>query len=332
MRLYNHLQPKDAKKIIELANQKQTQYKINKITGISKGKIKRCLDFAKVTEIIQNTWQPWKGPYKRVSYNFKKWVDQRDSSKAMRAYDYAQHAQMVYAFFISFCKELYEKKILGVKVRRSADEYIKEFKRLHPTKDFPKRDWLYKMAKSNHYDFNINWLVHTKPKKFKFKSEEEQLKPMKFNSIELRPPKAELVIGEDNLEIDSVIGKRDDKTAILTLMNYCNGKRYARKYDRTMKGFCAALKYLIRKHKIKINTLTMDNGGENNLLGTIIEPHKLFNCHPYCSGEKGTLENSHRLIRRIIPKGKSMDDYTNKDIEVLMTFCNNYYSKRFNQL
>ena len=99
-----------------------------------------------------------------------------------------------------------------------------------------------------------------------------------------------------------------------------------------MKGFKEALKYLIKKHKIVIKTLTMDNGGENNKLHEILPREILFNCHPYCSGEKGTLENTHRLIRRIFTKFNSLDGHTNKDLKAVSKFVNNYYSKVFKKL
>ena len=76
----------------------------------------------------------------------------------------------------------------------------------------------------------------------------------------------------------------------------------------------------------------MDNGGENNMLGTILPFHKLFNCKPYNSGQKGTLENKHRIVRRVIPKGISLDNYGPTDILELNTFVNNYYSKTFNRI
>lgn len=135
-----------------------------------------------------------------------------------------------------------------------------------------------------------------------------------------------------NFEIDSVIGKRTDKQALLSLIDLHTGKFYIRLYNRTMQGFRNALKELMLINDIRINTLTMDNGGENNLLHEIVDVSKLYNCHAYCSGEKGTLENKHRILRRVIPKSVSMDIYSPEDIEVVAKFVNSYFSKRFNQI
>jgi len=43
----------------------------------------------------------------------------------------------------------------------------------------------------------------------------------------------------------------------------------------------------------------------------------VFYCDPQASYQKGAAENNHTLIRRIIPKGKSLDSFTQKDITLI---------------
>ncbi len=241
----------------------------------------------------------------------------------------ANEAKPIYVPFMNFCKKLYDKRILKRKVCRSADEFIKEFKKEFPLEAVPDRTWVYKIAKSDYYEFSHKWFPSTKPPKSD-KSKDEQAKPIKYNSIEDRPFKEWLRSFPGNYEIDSVIGKREDSQALLTMIDICTGKFYSAFYDRTMIGFAAALKKIIDVEKIKINTLTMDNGGENNLIHTVVDETKLYNCHAYCSGEKGTLENKHRIVRRVIPKGISLDNYSEKDLPILNRFINTYYSAKFN--
>ena len=50
----------------------------------------------------------------------------------------------------------------------------------------------------------------------------------------------------------------------------------------------------------------------------------LFYCHPYSSWERGTNENSNRLIRRHIPKGEDFEEKQDKDIDFIETWINNY--------
>lgn len=56
----------------------------------------------------------------------------------------------------------------------------------------------------------------------------------------------------------------------------------------------------------------------------------VFYCYPYSAFQKPEVENNHVLIRRIIPKGKSMDNYTQEDIALVMSHVNSYTRKKLN--
>ena len=43
---------------------------------------------------------------------------------------------------------------------------------------------------------------------------------------------------------------------------------------------------------------------------------KVFYCDPYCSWQKGMIEKNHEFIRQVLPKGKSFDDLSQKDIHL----------------
>ena len=53
----------------------------------------------------------------------------------------------------------------------------------------------------------------------------------------------------------------------------------------------------------------------------------VFYCHPYAAYQKPEVENNHELIRRVIPKGKSMDTFNQQDINLLMSHVNSYVKK-----
>ena len=77
--------------------------------------------------------------------------------------------------------------------------------------------------------------------------------------------------------------------------------------------------------------LLTDNGkefyiGEEVL--TISPNIHLFYCHPYSSFEKGSIENNHELIRRIIPKGVSLKPYSQKDLNLLCSHINSLYREK----
>jgi IS30 family transposase len=72
------------------------------------------------------------------------------------------------------------------------------------------------MAKSEYYTFDLKWLVSTRKAKALMK---KGIRPIKYNSIHNRPPKILLRNTPGNFEIDSVIGKTNDKMALLTLID-----------------------------------------------------------------------------------------------------------------
>jgi IS30 family transposase len=53
----------------------------------------------------------------------------------------------------------------------------------------------------------------------------------------------------------------------------------------------------------------------------------VFYCDPSASFQKGAIENNHEMIRRVIPKGQSMDGYTQDDICLMMNHINSYGRK-----
>lgn len=61
--------------------------------------------------------------------------------------------------------------------------------------------------------------------------------------------------------------------------------------------------------------------GKNNVVRTSI-----YYCDPMCSWQKPHCEKNHEYIRKICPKGTSFDDYTQEDINLMMSHINS--SKR----
>ncbi len=71
-----------------------------------------------------------------------------------------------------------------------------------------------------------------------------------------------------------------------------------------------------------------DNGGEfkdpDSLENTDygIKRTNIFYCHPQASWEKPHIERNHEYIRMVIPKGVSMDNFTQADIIVMTNHIN----------
>lgn len=88
--------------------------------------------------------------------------------------------------------------------------------------------------------------------------------------------------------------------------------------------------------KLFIIILT-DNGSEfSNPLEIEYSPNtgeqrtKIFYCEPGRSDQKGSCEVNHEMIRRVLPQGTSFDDFTQEDINKLMSNINSYKRKKLN--
>lgn len=86
-------------------------------------------------------------------------------------------------------------------------------------------------------------------------------------------------------------------------------------------------------------SITCDNGKEfsdfKGMERSVSEskPRTLvYFCHPFCSSERGSNENANKLIRRHIPKGADIGDYTKKEIFYIQEWINNYPRKMYNGL
>lgn len=57
---------------------------------------------------------------------------------------------------------------------------------------------------------------------------------------------------------------------------------------------------------------------------------KIFYCEPGRPDQKGACEVNHEMIRRILPKGTSLDNLTQEDINLMMSHINSYKRKKLN--
>ncbi len=85
----------------------------------------------------------------------------------------------------------------------------------------------------------------------------------------------------------------------------------------------------------KFKTITFDNGVEfldwesieQSVLKQGEQRTKVYFAHPYSSWERGSNENHNRMIRRFIPKGKSIAIVTEKEVKEIENWMNNYPRK-----
>lgn len=169
------------------------------------------------------------------------------------------------------------------------------------------------------------------------------LKMLGAKTIEERPK----AVYERNLfgdwEMDTVVsGKKKGTACLLVLTERTYRKELIRKIpDRKKESVVSALDRIekemgINSFKRTFRTITCDNGieftdweGIEKSIDGIHNRTSVFFCHPFCSGERGTNENNNKLIRRFVPKGSRIDNYTDEQIQHIEDWLNNYPRKLF---
>jgi transposase, IS30 family len=86
-----------------------------------------------------------------------------------------------------------------------------------------------------------------------------------------------------------------------------------------LKESLTAYSYMLKTNNAL--SCTMDNGPENARWKTLGLP--IYFCNPYCSWEKGTIENTFQRLRRFIPKKSKLSQYSSIDISSIVDKMNN---------
>ena len=157
-------------------------------------------------------------------------------------------------------------------------------------------------------------------------------------SINNRPEEIDKRLYFGHFELDTVIGtSKGNHECLMTLTE----RKTRFEIIFKLKGKTAeevVNKFNKMKEFMKINydkifkSITTDNGTEFSDFLNIIKDTKtkIYFCHPYCSGEKGTNEKHNSIIRYFIPKGTLIEKYSYKDINKITEWMNNYPRKILN--
>ena len=145
----------------------------------------------------------------------------------------------------------------------------------------------------------------------------------------------------DLVEMDSVVGPRGSSKVLLTLnLNSC-GLMLA--FIRDANTSQSVIDVFNRLEETLGTTLfsrlfpviLTDNGTEFSNPGRLENsPHgglrtRIFYCHPYSSSEKPHVENNHENLRRVIEKGRSFDNLTQEDVNVVVCHVNSMLRKEY---
>ena len=141
-------------------------------------------------------------------------------------------------------------------------------------------------------------------------------------------------------EMDTVEGKKGG-TVLLTIIFRNCGFMLAFKRERNtaqsvidcFKSMYDTLDEEIYKKMFAViltdNGTEFSNPNEIEIQGEEKLSH-IFYCDPASPYEKGRVENNHEFIRRVIPKGHSLDCYSQEDINKMMSHINSYGRPLYN--
>lgn len=167
-------------------------------------------------------------------------------------------------------------------------------------------------------------------------------KNLKGTSIEQRPEEVDARKEYGHWEMDCVVGKREGRGPVLLVLSERQTRQEMlfKMPNKTQEAVKTTLDNLEMKFgkrfKEKFKTITVDNGSEfldfkgieSSCKGDE-QRVKLYYAHPYSSWERGTNENANKLIRRFIPKGADIGDYTHSEIKRIEHWMNNYPRRIF---
>jgi IS30 family transposase len=144
-------------------------------------------------------------------------------------------------------------------------------------------------------------------------------------SIDNRPKIVDARSRIGDWEVDTVIGRPGGSVLVTLAERKSRLSLIGLSPDKSAQSVKETILRLLVPFAKHVHTLTYDNGKEfahhldvSKELGA-----KGFFAHPYHSWERGLNENTNGLIRQYLPKGRSFDDLSQKDIQNIMDKLNN---------
>jgi IS30 family transposase len=162
-------------------------------------------------------------------------------------------------------------------------------------------------------------------------------KRLNGKSIDLRPAEVAERIRFGHWESDTVLGrKKKGEPATFTIVERLTGYYLTiRIQGKTTQGVADAMRQLYHEFGSRFSqvfrTITTDNGSEFAAFSEM-EAYgtQVYFAHPYSSWERPINERCNRILRRFMPKGKSMRNYTDDQVLMFSDEINTMPRRRLN--
>lgn len=163
-----------------------------------------------------------------------------------------------------------------------------------------------------------------RPKRRKGKKVKREMIPNRIG-IEKRPEEANVRLEFGHLETDTMLsGRKTGSRAALTLLHDRKARFTRLRKIPNLKPATNAAALISMGQHMHCRTITHDNGIENKHHEDVAKALSIqtFFCNPYSSWEKGSVENTIGRIRRFIPKGADLNEYSDEDIVAIEHWLN----------
>ena len=333
---YHHLTKNDRIKIESLINQKDKNGKrlfnntyIANYLGVHKSTISRELKNRKKEKMYIRT-----GKTKTMPYTAQYAQENADFKRGLSKGEYKLRKNKKLAKFI-------EDKI---KVDKWAPDAIVGYMKTH---NYFELDGFESITTPTIYNAIRYGIINVKledTRRMKYKAEYEyhnksDLPKSKAEySINNRPEEIDKRLYFGHFELDTVIGtSKGNHECLMTLTERKTRfeiifKLKGKTSEEVVNKFNKMKEFMKINYDKIFKSITTDNGTEFSDFLNIIKDTKtkIYFCHPYCSGEKGTNEKQNSIIRYFIPKGTLIEKYSYKDINKIAEWMNNYPRKILN--
>lgn len=220
---------------------------------------------------------------------------------------------------------------------RSIEVCVNHFKTFYPRKRCVSAQQVYNWINNNRIDIKVKDTCYKR--KRKKAKQNGMMAHLQWNldnktvlPISLRPKYIENRDEIGHLEIDTIVGKRNEYDSIISIVDRCSRMMWLVKASFKHEHYINNLiyKYIV-ENDITVKSITTDNGKEFAALGICAKRLnvKLYKCDPYCSFQRGTNERSNALVRRFFPKGKSFIHLEQQYLEDVMFKFNSMPRKIF---
>jgi IS30 family transposase len=302
---FRQLKQGDRDRIEAMLGSGHRQCKIAKVLGFDKSAISRELKRNPVK--IRARGGTITGQYKASVADHKAYVRRwRSKTRGMKI----ESNQDLEKYIVNGLKEHWSPDEISGRMRRDDKPFYASKNLIY--------DWLYSAYGQRHC--HLLCTQRYNPKKNHKKTEKIMI-PDRIG-IEERPMEIAGRSTFGHLEADTIVsGKRHKTTTSLAVMQERKSRHLSARKITSLspKIFTKSIKSMSKKLTTK-KTITLDNGIENRDHKSLSMP--AFFCDPYASWQKGGVENGNKMIRRFIPKGSNIDNYSHQYISHIIGILN----------